>query len=587
MTDLLHVLPHFPAGQFARLIPVLEKHGLTTSDLLTLEAADIGKRTRLPLLDIKRLCSAVLDALHADLGVAEPAPEAHSGPHRPEPGTEASPELNAPGQPATKPGAGRSGPAGSLRNSAASLSDRWRTISTLDPELDNALGGGIPVGYVTEVTGESGAGKTQFLLSLLLSVQLPAPHGLGRPALYISTEAPLSTRRLTQMLSANPLFQRLPPSQRPSLDNIISTVTSDLESQDHILNFQVPVEIERRSIGLVVLDSVAANYRAEFERSAMSSASAGRQGSNMGARTAELIKLGMHLRNLAQRHNLVVVVSNQVADRFSGGGAADFGTPASSFVQNYHQQQQHYRYHLLQSGHRPIQESPLATRSRHLASISSGGGGGGGGSNSNSTALANIQPPSSVPLPSSSHPQSEEPEEPPPSPPLPTDPDHPRPSHPALVLDHQQRWFTGWGDDPSSSSTTLKTPALGLVWTTQIAGRIALFRRPVPLRRRRPVQPLSSSSAGIATGWERLMKVVFAPHVAGTGPGLEGAVRFEVWMGGLRGLGGTSAAAAAAAELGREKEGKEEEVEEEEEKEENHDDDNDKEKEQKEEEKDG
>lgn len=44
---------------------------------------------------------------------------------------------------------------------------------------------------------------------------------------------------------------------------------------------------------------------------------------------------------------------------------------------------------------------------------------------------------------------------------------------------------------------------------------------------------------GIGSGimWERLMKVVFAPHVAGTGPGLDGAVRFEVWMGGLRGLG--------------------------------------------------
>ncbi|KAL2185183.1 hypothetical protein L209DRAFT_773528 [Thermothelomyces heterothallicus CBS 203.75] len=338
MTDLLHVLPHFPAGQFARLIPVLEKHGLSTSDLLTLEAADIGKRTRLPLLDVKRLCSAVLDALHADLGVANPAPGAHLGPLQPEP------------------------------------------------------------------------------------------------------------------------------------------------------------------------------------------------------------------------------------DRFTGPSSADFGTPASSL--QYHHQ--HHHYHSLQSGPRPTQESPLATRSRRLPPISG---------NSNSTALADILPPSSVPLPSSSHPQSDEPEPtappppPPPPPPLPTDPDPPRPSHPALLLDHQQRWFTGWGDDPSSN-LALKTPALGLVWTTQIAGRIALFRRPVPLRRRRPVhdhhhprsqqhhddsssssshrQAAGLSGSGIATGWERLMKVVFAPHVAGTGPGLDGAVRFEVWMGGLRGLGG----AAAAAELGTEKEGK-------------------------------
>lgn len=31
---------------------------------------------------------------------------------------------------------------------------RWNAISTLDPALDELLGGGIPTGYLTEVTGE-------------------------------------------------------------------------------------------------------------------------------------------------------------------------------------------------------------------------------------------------------------------------------------------------------------------------------------------------------------------------------------------------------------------------------------------------
>jgi DNA repair protein RAD57 len=49
-----------------------------------------------------------------------------------------------------------------------------------------------------------------------------------------------------------------------------------------------------------------------------------------------------------------------------------------------------------------------------------------------------------------------------------------------LSLLHQQRFFTGWGDSsPSFSYPTIqrpaqKTPALGLVWATQIACRIAL-----------------------------------------------------------------------------------------------------------------
>ncbi|PYH81484.1 hypothetical protein BO82DRAFT_354513 [Aspergillus uvarum CBS 121591] len=52
-----------------------------------------------------------------------------------------------------------------------------------------------------------------------------------------------------------------------------------------------------------------------------------------------------------------------------------------------------------------------------------------------------------------------------------------------LSLVHQQRFFTGWGDTPQSLfpgydpglwRSTSKTPTLGLVWSTQIACRIAL-----------------------------------------------------------------------------------------------------------------
>ena len=247
MTDLLRVLPHFPTSQYASLIPTLERHQVTTSELLTLEAADLGKRTQLPLLDLKQLCKAVLDALQSDLGVSDRDNKAATATG----GDDEAEEHEHEQQHREQPGE-------VLRHDFSSLKARWRSISTLDPALDDRLGGGIPTGYITELTGESGAGKTQFLLSLLLAVQLPPPHGTGRNALYISTEAPLSTRRLTQMLNNNPLFKSVPISERPSLDNIISTTTPDLESQEHILTYQVPVEVERRNVGLIVLDSVAA-----------------------------------------------------------------------------------------------------------------------------------------------------------------------------------------------------------------------------------------------------------------------------------------------------------------------------------------
>jgi len=512
MTDLVRILPHFPVGQYASLIPAIERNGLTTCDLLTLDAADIGKRTHLPLLDVKRFCSAVLAALHADLGVSNPPGPVHTDRAASTPGSggeaEKGPLTNA------------------LRNTPASLTAQCHTISTLDETLDRALGGGIPAGYITEITGESGAGKTQFLLTLLLAVQLPPPHGLGRPALYISTEASLSTRRLSQMLNSNPLFRSMDPASRPSLDQIMSTVTPDLESQDHILTFQVPVEVERRNIGLLVLDSVAANYRAEFERS-----SSKRQSSNMGARSTELVRLGMHLRELAQKFNLAVVVSNQVADRFSGsGGGGLFKTPASSST---------FRplptVASLGGGGRATQESPLATRSRALQTTSV--------DIPSSSLATNTDDISSTPRSSAvAAPLTEEEYyassmKPPPPPPPPEDEDFAPTQPPALLLDHQQRWFTGWGDD-RYADYGLKTPSLGLVWSTQISARIALVKRPTygPSRHGQSNDDDEYADRGAPTlrNWQRWMKVVFSPHAPASGPGVEDAVEFEINMGGVK-----------------------------------------------------
>ncbi len=122
MTDLTAVLPGFPTHQYVRLLPSLEKHLVTTADLLTLDCTEIAKRASLPILDVKRLCHAVLDALRASLGVRED-----------ENGVQGS---------------------SLLKKSGEEVVNTWNTISTLDDDLDQALGGGIPTGHITEVTGE-------------------------------------------------------------------------------------------------------------------------------------------------------------------------------------------------------------------------------------------------------------------------------------------------------------------------------------------------------------------------------------------------------------------------------------------------
>lgn len=121
MTDLLQVLPDFETRPFTHLLPSLDKALVTTSDLLTLDAHDVAKRAQLPAGELRKLVDAVVPALHLQLGFG--------------PGGETA--------------AGNAFSA-ALRQPA----DAWKCISTLDEQLDAALGGGVPPGYLVEVTGE-------------------------------------------------------------------------------------------------------------------------------------------------------------------------------------------------------------------------------------------------------------------------------------------------------------------------------------------------------------------------------------------------------------------------------------------------
>lgn len=460
------------ARLYTHLIPSLEKNLITTTDLLTLEPLEVARRAQLPLLDVKRLTKHVLASLQNQLGLPE-AKEALA---------------NYEDQPAHQQ-------VSILRQSGSAIAGKWNAIRTLDPTLDAALSGGIPTGYITEVTGESGAGKTQFLLSLLLIAQLPPDHGgLSRPTVYISTEHPLPTSRLTQVLRTHPVLSSLPPEQKPSLSRIFSIQTPDLESQDHILTYQVPVLLARHKAGLIIIDSITANYRAE--RSSTSTS-----GAALGLRSSQLIKLGHHLRTLAREHDCSIVVSNQVADRFS-----PLSPPPST-----------------------IQRQLMGSSPPHSSSSSPPSG----ASQATMQSLdAAMMPP---PAPNSHQTSSSS-------------------IYPPLTLDHQQNFFTGWSSGPPSSSPptynsqpinqNLKTPALGLVWTNQLACRIALVKESALFPD--VIEGKGGTGVGGAEGskgentpklWRRYMKVVFSAWGPSTGV-MEKGTEFEVWGGGIRSVGG-------------------------------------------------
>ncbi|OJJ49865.1 hypothetical protein ASPZODRAFT_1050427 [Penicilliopsis zonata CBS 506.65] len=314
------------------------------------------------------------------------------------------------------------------------------------------------------------------------------------------------------MLATNPLLMET--ADKPSLENILSINAMDLETQDHILHFQLPVAVARYDVGLVVLDSITANYRAEHAADSLLA---------LAARSSHLAKLGHLLRNLAaQDEGLAVVVANQVSDRFESFYPSR--TPSSTRV----------------SVARPAPAGDRLSITSHLLDT--------------------------PPFPSS----------PAPSPPAYLDDDRFDGSYylvgtdpqrnELLSLAHQQRFFTGWGDDdhddhdhngdglglarpslPGRVSVRLssapKTPALGFVWSTQIACRIALKKEesqiiePVPCLPQPTVESQDAKETRkestpepilVDTHIRRTMKVAVAPWTA------VGEVDYEIWEGGLR-----------------------------------------------------
>ncbi|KAL6707055.1 DNA repair protein rhp57 [Coniothyrium glycines] len=434
MTDLLQVLPDLDARPYSHLLPSLDRALVTAADLLTLDAADLAKRAQLPAAELRKLADAVLLALHCQLGFGRaeaPTTSPCLSPWRP-------PEQSKSESPC---------------------------ISTLDEKLDAALRGGIPPGYLVEITGESGAGKTQLLLTLLLASQLPPPHGLAKSAVYISTEAVLATTRLAQLLSSHPVLASLPAHHKPSLSRILSIQTPDLESQEHILRYQLPVAIKKHGVGLVVVDSVAANYRAEFEKKGEKNGAA-----SMARRGTQLVQLGALLRELAHTEGIAVVVANQVSDRFT----------------------------------RPPSTTSSNAPSRNTSTNSQG-----------TTREGTPQPSNPASQFEGSNILSPDP----------------------LALDHQQRWFTGWGDTQYEPDHVQKTPSLGLVWTNQLACRIALIKLPV-FARRPLINAVNSEDPweedeNHISKWRRWCKVVFAPWAA---PSVGRGTEFEITRSGIRHL---------------------------------------------------
>eukprot|EP00727_Mastigamoeba_balamuthi_P013379 m51a1_g8664 putative x-ray repair cross complementing 3 isoform 1 (369) ;mRNA; r:92785-94157 len=173
------------------------------------------------------------------------------------------------------------------------------TLTTGCPGIDAALGGGLQQGGITEVAGESAAGKTQLCMQLCACALLPRERGgLGSAALYVWAEGgefPLA--RYAQIATA-----RRPP---PDLDLLARLHVLRVTSHQQLafaLSKQVPEFVAANDVGIVVIDSMAALFRYEYGRD------------DAAERAAALWSHARTLSRLASDRHVHVVVANQVTD---------------------------------------------------------------------------------------------------------------------------------------------------------------------------------------------------------------------------------------------------------------------------------
>jgi DNA repair protein RadB len=181
--------------------------------------------------------------------------------------------------------------------------------------VDELLGGGFERGVVTQVYGPPAAGKTN--LALAAAVEVAAG---GDRALYIDTEG-LSIDRFEQLAEGSLDRSDGDEALEELASRLVISEAYDFEDQREAVR---DAEELAEEVELIVLDSATGFYRLE------------RAGDTEGGESLRKVaKQVTHLLSLARRHDVAVVITNQVftdpdsdRDRALGGNTLNHWTGA-------------------------------------------------------------------------------------------------------------------------------------------------------------------------------------------------------------------------------------------------------------------
>jgi DNA repair protein RadB len=167
-------------------------------------------------------------------------------------------------------------------------------IPTSSP-IDSLIGGGVEKGVLTQFYGPPGSGKTNIVLNLLVQNAKTGKNGI-----FVDTEGGLSIERVKQISGTD--FNEL-------ASNIIVFEPSTFTEQDSTLRRIEKMVESGENVELIILDSAVALYRVRDGDSSQINLELGRQ-------------MGL-LTRLARKHDIAVVITNQVYASFEGEGMVE------------------------------------------------------------------------------------------------------------------------------------------------------------------------------------------------------------------------------------------------------------------------
>ncbi|KAH8332798.1 hypothetical protein KR074_010895 [Drosophila pseudoananassae] len=194
-----------------------------------------------------------------------------------------------------------------FNNSVWGLTQRKpNKISTGIPGMDRHFGGGISLGHITELIGNSGTGKTQMCMNLCLSVQIPkTAGGLEGSALFIDSRQDFNPHRLLQLATAleRQYAHKVPDFKAHKMLQNVHYVrcSSEVQLLASVLSCHTHLE-NHKNIKLIVIDSLAFTLRMLENKSKMFEL---------------LLELHESMRELQRKYKVAWVITNVLTYRVS------------------------------------------------------------------------------------------------------------------------------------------------------------------------------------------------------------------------------------------------------------------------------